>query len=79
MVENMGAGVSLGQSRSNPSKELVALEVEGDNGLMSVTPARQRSVPQGALNYAKIGNAPNVDVSPHGLFNRGAFNPSYSR
>ena len=79
MVENMGAGVSLGQSRSNPSKELVALEVEGDNGLMSVTPARQRSVPQGALNYAKIGHAPNVDVSPHGLFNRGAFNPSYGR
>ncbi len=79
MVENMGAGVSLGQSRSNPSKELVALEVEGDNGLMSVTPARQRSVPQGALNYAKIGHAPNVDVSPHGLFNRGAFNSSYGR
>lgn len=79
MVENMGAGVSLGQSRSNPSKELVALEVEGDNGLMSVTPARQHSVPQGGLNYAKIGHAPNVDVSPHGLFNRGAFNPAFGR
>lgn len=79
MVENMGAGVSLGQSRSNPSKELVALEVEGDNGLMTVTPARQHSVPQGALNHAKIGHAPNIDVSPHGLFNRGAFNPMYGR
>jgi hypothetical protein len=79
MVENMGAGVSLGQSRSNPSKELVALEVEGDNGLMSVTPARQHSVPQGGLNYAKIGHAQNVDVSPHGLFNRGTFNPAFGR
>lgn len=79
MIENMGVGVSLGMSRSNPNHELVALEVEGDNGLMPVAPARQMSVPQGALNHAKIGHAPDVDVSPHGLFNRGAFNPLYGR
>lgn len=79
MIEGSGMGVSLGQSRQNPSAELVALEVEGDNGLMSVAPQRQHSVPQGALNYAKIGHASNVDVSPHGLFNRGAFNPNFGR
>ena len=79
MIEGSGMGVSLGQSRQNPSAELVALEVEGDNGLMSVAPQRQHSVPQGALNYAKIGHAPDVDVSPHGLFNRGAFSPNFGR
>ena len=79
MIEATGAGVSLGQSRQNPTAELVALEVEGDNGLMSVAPQRQHSVPQGALNYAKIGHAPNVDVSPHGLFNRGVFDPNFGR
>lgn len=78
-IENAGMGVSLGMSRSNPAQELVALEVEGDNGLMSVAPARQHSVPQGALTNAKIGHAPNIDVSPHGLFNKGAFSPLYGR
>jgi hypothetical protein len=79
MAEEAGVAVSLGQSRMNPHTELLALEVEGDNGLLSVAPARQHSVPQGALNHAKIGPASNVDVASNGLFNRGAFTPVFSR
>ena len=79
MAEEAGVAVSLGQSRMNPNTELLALEVEGDNGLLSVAPARQHSVPQGALNHAKIGHASNVDVASNGLFNRGAFTPVFSR
>ena len=77
MAEKAGMGTSLGQSRSNPNHELLALEVQGANGLWPVSPARQRSVPQGALNYTKIGHAPDIAVSPHGLFNKGAFTPSF--
>lgn len=78
-IENAGMGVSLGQSRMNPSHELVALEVEGDTGLMPIAPERQHSVPQGSLTYTKIGQAPSVDVSPTGLFNRGVFSPTFRR
>lgn len=78
-IESVGMGTSLGRSRMNPGQELVALEVEGANGLWPVAPARQQSVPQGALNYAKIGHASDVTVSPEGLFNRGAFKPMYGR
>tara|TARA_B100001057_G_scaffold495992_1_gene596295 strand:- start:4848 stop:7952 length:3105 start_codon:yes stop_codon:yes gene_type:complete len=77
MAEKAGMGTSLGQSRSNPNHELLALEVQGANGLWPVSPARQRSVPQGALNYTKIGHAPDIAVSPHGLFNKGAFTPNF--
>lgn len=78
-IEDSGKGVSLGQSRMNPNTELVALQVEGDNGIWPTAPARQHSVPQGALTYAKIGPAPQVDVSPHGLFNHGVFSPKFGR
>lgn len=79
MVEQSGMGTSLGHSRMNPGHELVALEVEGANGLWPVAPERQHSVPQGALNYAKIGHAEDVSVSAEGLFTRGAFTPMYGR
>jgi len=79
MIEQSGMGTSLGMSRTNPGQELVALEVEGANGLWPVAPERQQSVPQGALNYAKIGHAPDVTVSSAGLFNRGVFTPRYGR
>jgi len=78
-AESVGMGVSLGQSRQNPATELLAIEVEGANGLMPVAPMRQQSVPQGSLNYAKIGHSPVTDVSPRGLFNRGVFTPSFGR
>jgi len=74
-AEDAGMGTSLGQSRKNPAGELFA--VEGANGLMPVAPERQFSVPQGALNHAKIGHAPNIDVSPRGLFNHGVFTPGF--
>jgi hypothetical protein len=79
MIEDAGVGTSVGHSRTNPNHELVVLEVEGANGLWPVAPARQHSVPQGALNYAKIGHAEDVTVSPHGLFTRGSFTPMYGR
>lgn len=79
MIEDAGVGTSVGRSRTNPNHELVVLEVEGANGLWPVAPARQHSVPQGALNYAKIGHAEDVTVSPHGLFTRGSFTPMYGR
>jgi hypothetical protein len=79
MVEQNGMGTSLGHSRMNPGHELVALEVEGANGLWPVAPERQHSVPQGALNYAKIGHAEDVSVSAEGLFTRGTFTPMYGR
>jgi hypothetical protein len=78
-IEKAGMGTSLGMSRMNPANELVALEVQGANGLMPVAPARQHSVPQGALNYAKIGHASDVTVSSEGLFNQGIFTPRYGR
>ena len=78
-AEAVGMGVSLGQSRQNPSTELLAIEVEGANGLMQIAPMRQQSVPQGSLNYTKIGHSAEVDVSPRGLFNRGVFTPSFGR
>jgi len=78
-AESAGMGVSLGKSRKNPAGELFALdiEVEGANGLEPIAQERQFGVPQGALNYSKIGHAPNIDVSPRGLFNRGAFDPAF--
>ena len=79
MIEDSGMGTSLGRSRMNPGQELVALEVMGANGLWPVAPERQQSVPQGALNYAKIGHASDVTVSSEGLFNRGIFTPRYGR
>ena len=79
MVEDAGMGTSLGRSRMNPGNELVALEVMGANGLWPVAPERQQSVPQGALNYAKVGHASDVTVSSEGLFNRGVFSPRYGR
>lgn len=79
MIEHSGKGTSLGMSRMSPSHELVALEVEGANGLWPVAPERQQSVPQGALNYSKIGHASDVTVSSEGLFNRGIFTPRYGR
>ena len=78
-IEQAGKGVSLGQSRLNPNTELVALQVEGDNGLWPTAPARQYSVPQGALTHSKIGPAPQADVSPYGLFNHGVFTPKFGR
>jgi hypothetical protein len=77
MAEKVGIAVSLGQSRSNPNHELLALQVQGANGLWQVDPARQRSVPQGALNHARIKHAPDIAVSPYGLFNKGVFTPSF--
>jgi len=78
-IEDAGLGVNLGTSRTNPNTELVGLEVMGANGLWPVTPARQMSVPQGELNYTKIRQAPDIAVSPHGLFNQGVFDPLYGR
>lgn len=77
--ERMGRGTSLGKSRTNPGHEVVALEVEGANGIWPIAPERQQSVPQGALNYAKIGPAADITVSSEGLFNRGIFSPRYGR
>lgn len=79
MAEDAGVGMSLGRSRKNPQTELLALEVEGDNGLLDVHPARQYGVPQGSLENAKIRHAQNIDVTPNGLFNRGAFGPLYGK
>ena len=79
MAEQSGIAVSLGKSRMNPGAEILALEVEGANGPWPISPARQHSVPQGALNHAKIGHASDVDVSSTGLFTRGAFQPIFSR
>ena len=79
MIEEQGKGTSLGRSRTNPGNELVALEVMGANGVMPIAPERQFSVPQGALNYAKIGHASDPTVSAEGLFTRGVFSPMYGR
>ena len=78
MAEEAGIGVSLGASRTNPQTEVVALEVMGANTLMDIVPARQYSVPQGALNYPRIQPAQNIQVASDGLFNRGAFTPVFS-
>ena len=78
MAEEAGIGVSLGASRANPQTEVVALEVMGANTLMDIVPARQYSVPQGALNYPRIQPAQNIQVASDGLFNRGAFTPVFS-
>lgn len=78
MAEQAGVGVSLGKSRMNPHTEVVALEVMGANTLMDIVPARQYSVPQGALNYPRIEPAQNIQVASNGLFNRGAFTPVFS-
>jgi hypothetical protein len=79
-IESHGLGQSLGKSRSNPSTDLVALNLEvlGAQGVEPVAPARQHSVPQGALEYPQIQHAQNIEVSPRGLFNRGAFTPQFS-
>jgi len=78
MAEEAGVGVSLGASRTNPQTEVVALEVMGANTLMDIVPARQYSVPQGALDYPRIQPAQNIQVASDGLFNRGAFTPVFS-
>jgi len=78
MAEEAGIGVSLGASRTNPQTEVVALEVMGANTLMDIVPARQYSVPQGALDYPRIQPAPDIQVASDGLFNRGAFSPVFS-
>jgi len=78
MAEEAGVGVSLGASRTNPQTEVVALEVMGANTLMDIVPARQYSVPQGALDYPRIQPAPDIQVASDGLFNRGAFTPVFS-
>ena len=76
-IEGAGRGVSIGASRTNPATELVNLEVQWTNGLEDIAPARQQSVPQGELGYPRIEHAQEINVSPRGAFNRGAFSPVF--
>jgi hypothetical protein len=76
-AEAKGCGVCMGMSRVVPNTEVFA--VEGDNTQWPTHPTPQLSVPQGDLNYPRIGAAESLDVSPTGLFTRGVFQPSYGR
>jgi len=76
-AEANGRGVCMGRSRVAPNTELFA--VEGANTEWPIHPTPQYSVPQGDLNYPRIGAAQSLDVSPTGLFTRGVFQPPYGR
>ena len=76
-AEAKGCGVCMGMSRVVPNTEVFA--VEGDNTQWPTHPTPQLSVPQGDLNYPRIGAAESLDVSPTGLFTRGVFQPPYGR
>lgn len=76
-AEMHGCGVCMGRSRVVPNTEVFA--VEGANGEWPIHQTPQYSVPQGDLNYPRIGEAQSLDVSPTGLFTRGVFQPSYGR